>query len=174
MKRSWLLPLLLLLLFALPLAFGQAPTPSLSVLEAVKAIEKETGQIVVVGSYLRAPLIAQALHTAVTKRNVSVYILTSYYTYLDPPSYFLGLYLAGAKLFLGSPKEYYLVAGGQVLKGRGLGVPGGPIIRVEGSEAAAEAEVARKLFEKASQLTVDPSEIVLHYAREYKRNKPTR
>jgi len=176
-RPTWLALGLLLLSFHPALAQGpgsEVPVRPASTLDVVGAIEREPGQIVFVGSYLRHRMIAEALHAALTKRGLAVYILTSYHTYLDPNSYFIGLYLAGAKLFLGETRAYYLIAGNQVFTGRGLGVKGEAIMKLEGDRALKEADAAVKAFERAQPLSVDARAIVLHYLQEMKRERNKR
>jgi hypothetical protein len=96
--RSILVPLLLVF------------SPALAFYPAAKVSEARA-EVIYVGGYLRDGTLAQALLEAL-KRGVVVKLYTSSYTYLDDRSYFLGLYLAGAKLYLGLVPRYYLVVDG--------------------------------------------------------------
>jgi hypothetical protein len=95
-------PALLLLAFL--------PSPALALYPPAKVTEARA-EVVYVGGYLRDGTLAQALLEAL-KRGVVVRLYTSGYTYLDDQSYFLGLYLAGARLYLGLVPRYYLVVDG--------------------------------------------------------------
>ena len=121
--------------------------------------------VVYVGSYLRHPQVAQALHRLVTKQGGTVALLTSPYTYLDKASYFLGLYLAGAYLYLGPVDEYFLIVNNQVaFRGRGLGASG-PLERLEGEEVAAALARVREALRRSSPFLYSPEAIVLHFWR---------
>jgi len=85
-------------------------SPALALYPAAKVTEARA-EVVYVGGYLRDGTLAQALLEAL-KRGVVVRLYTSGYTYLDDRSYFLGLYLAGARLYLGLVPRYYLVVDG--------------------------------------------------------------
>lgn len=85
-------------------------SPALALYPAAKVTEARA-EVVYVGGYLRDGTLAQALLEAL-KRGVVVRLYTSSYTYLDDRSYFLGLYLAGARLYLGLVPRYYLVVDG--------------------------------------------------------------
>jgi hypothetical protein len=87
-----------------------ALSPALAFHPAAKVAEARA-EAIYVGGYLRDGTLAQALLKAL-KRGVVVRLYTSSYTYLDDRSYFLGLYLAGAKLYLGLVPRYYLVVDG--------------------------------------------------------------
>ena len=84
--------------------------PALAFYPAAKVTEARA-EVIYVGGYLRDGTLAQVLLEAI-KRGVVVRLYTSSYTYLDDRSYFLGLYLAGAKLSLGLVPRYYLVVDG--------------------------------------------------------------
>ncbi len=86
------------------------PSPALALYPPAKVAEARA-EVVYVGGYLRDGTLAQALLEAL-KRGVAVRLYTSGYTYLDDRSYFLGLYLAGARLYLGLVPRYYLVVDG--------------------------------------------------------------
>jgi len=85
-------------------------SPALAFYPAAKVTEARA-EVIYVGGYLRDGTLAQVLLEAL-KRGVVVRLYTSSYTYLDDRSYFLGLYLAGAKLYLGLVPRYYLVVDG--------------------------------------------------------------
>jgi hypothetical protein len=87
-----------------------ALSPALAFYPAAKVTEARA-EVIYVGGYLRDGTLAQVLLGAL-KRGVVVRLYTSSYTYLDDRSYFLGLYLAGAKLYLGLVPRYYLVVDG--------------------------------------------------------------
>jgi len=127
-------------------------------------------EIIWAGSYLRDPLLAEALRRKVLE-GVNVYLLTSPYTYLDPQSYFLTLYLAGAHLYLGAPQKYVLVVDGVArLEGRGVGVPG-ESVRAPRSPAATLREVQEALA-KAQRLTASPTEVVHELLRRSPKRRP--
>jgi hypothetical protein len=86
------------------------PPPVLALYPPAKVAEARA-EVVYVGGYLRDGTLAQALLEAL-KRGVVVRLYTSGYTYLDDRSYFLGLYLAGARLYLGLVPRYYLAVDG--------------------------------------------------------------
>jgi len=85
-------------------------SPALAFYPAAKVTEARA-EVIYVGGYLRDGTLAQVLLEAL-KRGIVVRLYTSSYTYLDDRSYFLGLYLAGAKLYLGLVPRYYLVVDG--------------------------------------------------------------
>lgn len=136
--------------------------------DALAAVESAQTEVLWAGSYLREPLMADALRRKVVQ-GVRVWLVTSPYTYLDESSYFLSLYLAGAELYLGVPREYLLAVDGAVrFRGRGLGVPGNPIQKVEGEREARRllAEVLRE----AQPFGVSPERVALYLLRQVRQS----
>ena len=78
----------------------EPPTPTL-------ALRQARAEVVYMGSYLRNRAHAETLRLLLNQGGV-VKLYTSSYTYLDGGSYFLGLYLAGAELYLGAVPQYFL------------------------------------------------------------------
>lgn len=155
----WALALLLSLS-----AFAQQSPPPVSRPEVVAAILQAQRGVVFTASYLRYRDIAEALHRRATQ-GLYVVVLTSPYTYLDPQSYFLGLHLAGAKIYLGQPTEYILVVDDQPLyRGRGLGATGSitPIPEKERQQVLASVRV---MLDNAILFIATPRNIVDHFWR---------
>ena len=147
----------LVLLLFLPSVLAQSTGRA----EAVLALA-QAKSAVFVGGYLRHPDLARALH-GLLLRGGSVVLLSSAYTYLDPRSYFLGLHLGGAQVYLGRPEEYYLAVDGVPLfRGRGLGANGNVYPIPEGERAAIWRTIGQALA-KATPLTATPEDIVRHF-----------
>lgn len=83
----------------------ESPTPTL-------ALRQARGEVIYMGSYLRNRAHAEAMRLLLNQGGV-VKLYTSSYTYLDSGSYFLGLYLAGAELYLGAVPQYFLRVDGK-------------------------------------------------------------
>lgn len=153
----------LALLLSLP-AFAQQSPPPVSRPEVVAAILQAQRSVVLTASYLRYRDIAEALHRRATQ-GLYVAVLTSPYTYLDPQSYFLGLHLAGAKIYLGQPTEYILVVDDQPLyRGRGLGATG-PITPIPEEERQRVLASVRAMLDNAILFVATPRNIVDHFWR---------
>ena len=105
-KMNRVRPALLGLLAFASLALGKPP------FLFAQAVREAQGEVVYVGGYLRDRALAQAMLQALN-RGVTVHLYTSSYTYLDDLSYYLGLYLAGARLYLGLVPRYYLFVDGE-------------------------------------------------------------
>uniref|UniRef100_A0A7C5VIP8 Uncharacterized protein n=1 Tax=Thermus caliditerrae TaxID=1330700 RepID=A0A7C5VIP8_9DEIN len=153
---------LLLLAFLLAPALAQG----MALLEAAAAVRSANSLVVFVGSYLRQRVLAEALHGKATSKTASVALVTSPYTYLDGASYWLGLHLAGARLYLGRVEEYLLVVDRTVVfSGRGLGGTG-EVRRLEGEEAEKALQLAEKRLREAVPLAVPPENLVEYFWRQ--------
>lgn len=157
----------LLLLFLIPSlapALAQAVSVSIPRAEAVAAILGARESVFLSATYLRHYDLASALHKKAVA-GTPVLILTSGYTYLDPASYFLGLHLAGAKVYLGVPPQYILVVDGLPLyRGRGLGASG-PIEAIPEGERGKALDAFRVALAEARPLIASPEDIVRHFWR---------
>lgn len=137
----------------------------MGVLEAAAAVRSANNVVVFVGSYLRQRLLAEALHAKAVSGGISVGLVTSPHTYLDGRSYFVGLYLAGARLYLGRVEEYLLVVDrSTVFSGRGLGGTG-EVRRLEGEEAERAIQLAERRLREAVPLAVPVENIVEYFWR---------
>lgn len=146
-------------LLLLGLAFAQEARP-------VAAISDARREVVVVASYLRDKAVAEALRQAITQ-GVRVELVTSPYTYLDGSSYFLSLYLAGARVWLGYPSDYLLfVDGSRVYRGKGLTQAGGGLVEVSAEELPAMEAKLRQAKQVGQPLLASPSQIVQYLIKD--------